>query len=85
MQRNLQAIAKKLPDYIYDRWVKENFSIREREGRPGNLSDIIKFVKRITKETLDSTFPAQDITDCSRRHQEKAKRKIYTYLSIPNK
>ena len=55
---NLRAIAEKFPDYIYDRWVEENYSIRERKGRPGNLSDIIKFVERIAKEASDSTFPA---------------------------
>ena len=77
---NLRAIVEKLPDYIYDRWVEENYSIREREGRPGKLSDIIKFVEKIAKEASDSTFPAQDITDCSRDTQ-KNPREEYTPIN----
>ena len=78
---NLRAIAEKLPDHIYDRWVEENYSIREREGRPGNLSDLIKFVQRIAKEASDSTFPARNITDCCRDTQKNPREE---YAPITN-
>ena len=66
---NLRAIAEKLPDHIYDRWVKTNYSIKEREGHPGNLSDKIKFIDRVAKEATDTTFPARDV--------EKIKKQIH--------
>ena len=58
---NLRSIAQKLPDHIYDRWVRANYNIKEKEGRSGNLAEIIKFLERVAKEAADTTFPARDI------------------------
>ena len=58
---NLRAIAEKLPDHIYDRWVMANYNIKEKEGCSGNLAEIIKFLDRVAREATDTTFPARDI------------------------
>ena len=41
--------------------VRANYDIKEKEGRSGNLAEIIKFLERVAKETADTTFPARDI------------------------
>ena len=58
---NLRSIAQKLPDHVYDRWVRANYDIKEKEGHSGNLAEIIKFLERVAKEAADTTFPARDI------------------------
>ena len=57
---NLRSIAQKLPDHIFDRWVRANYNIKEKEGLSSNLAEIIKFLERVAKEAAGTTFPARD-------------------------
>jgi hypothetical protein len=67
---HLRAIADKLPDHIYNRWAKKSYSIREKEGRPGNLKELMKFIDRVSREASDPTFPTKEIDETSKPRKQ---------------
>ena len=69
---NLRTLASKLPDHVYDRWVRRSYTIKEKEGRPGNLVEIIAFMERVVREASDTTYPARDNDENPERYKKQS-------------
>ena len=67
----LLAIVEKLPQHLKTRWLRENHSIRERNRRQANLTDIVRFVDKAAEEVSDPVFGSIAPEDRSTKRSDK--------------
>ena len=69
----LKAIAAKLSESDYNRWLRVNFAIKEDKKRAANVKDIVDFVDRLARERADPVFGYADKMESKKEQRDPKK------------